>query len=146
MMPNIRVCCAWRTVAACKDARIPAEATAPPASGVFFVAVFAVAPDTFAGERERHTLETLLASRLSDQAILIGKLAACTSYGWLLTIITIVVGVITINAANWSGHVLFYRSATSWLGIILLPKPGLSDPAARSISVDLSPAAAPEFP
>jgi ABC-2 type transport system permease protein len=33
-----------------------------------FVAVLAVAPDTFAGERERHTLETLLASRLSDQA------------------------------------------------------------------------------
>jgi ABC-2 type transport system permease protein len=88
---------------------------------VFFVAVFTVAPDTFGGERERHTLETLLASRLSDQAILIGKLAACTSYGWLVTIITIVVGVITINAANWSGHVLFYRSAASWLSLILLP-------------------------
>jgi ABC-2 type transport system permease protein len=86
-----------------------------------FVAVLAVAPDTFAGERERHTLETLLASRLSDQAILIGKLAACLSYGWLLTIITVVVGVITINAANWSGHVLFYRSAASWLALILLP-------------------------
>ena len=40
------------------------------------------------------------------------------THGWLLTIITIVVGVITINAANWSGHV---RSAASWLGIILLP-------------------------
>ena len=88
---------------------------------VFFVAIFAVAPDTFAGERERHTLETLIASRLSDQAILIGKLAACISYGWLLTIITIVVGVITVNAANWSGHVLFYRGAASWLGLILLP-------------------------
>jgi ABC-2 type transport system permease protein len=32
-----------------------------------------------------------------------------------------VVGVITINAANWSGHVLFYRSAASWLALILLP-------------------------
>jgi ABC-2 type transport system permease protein len=29
-----------------------------------------------------------------------------------------VVGVITINAANWSGHVLFYRSATSWLALL----------------------------
>ena len=32
--------------------------------------------DSFAGERERHTLETLLASRLSDQAILLGKVSA----------------------------------------------------------------------
>jgi ABC-2 type transport system permease protein len=30
---------------------------------------------TIAGERERHTLETLLASRLPDQAILFGKIA-----------------------------------------------------------------------
>ena len=28
--------------------------------------------ESFAGERERHTLETLLASRLPDQAILLG--------------------------------------------------------------------------
>ena len=30
--------------------------------------------DSVAGERERHTLETLLASRLSDRAILFGKM------------------------------------------------------------------------
>ena len=30
-------------------------------------------PDSFAGERERHTLGTLLASRLPDRAILFGK-------------------------------------------------------------------------
>ena len=30
--------------------------------------------DAIAGERERHTLETLLASRISDRAILFGKL------------------------------------------------------------------------
>ncbi|UCD40705.1 MAG: hypothetical protein JSV69_08835 [Chloroflexota bacterium] len=38
-----------------------------------FILVNSVVADSFAGERERHTLETLLASRLSDQAILIGK-------------------------------------------------------------------------
>src|SRR6185503_5143880 len=32
--------------------------------------------DSFAGERERHTLETLLATRLSDLAILMGKICA----------------------------------------------------------------------
>ena len=31
-------------------------------------------PESFAGERERHTLPTLLASRLPDRAILFGKL------------------------------------------------------------------------
>ena len=34
------------------------------------------APDALAGERERHTLETLLASRLPDRAILLGKIIA----------------------------------------------------------------------
>ncbi|NMB88377.1 MAG: ABC-2 type transporter, partial [Chloroflexi bacterium] len=38
--------------------------------------------DAIAGERERHTLETLLASRLSDLAIILGKLGAAVLYGW----------------------------------------------------------------
>ena len=32
--------------------------------------------DGIPGERERHTLETLLASRLSDRSILLGKVMA----------------------------------------------------------------------
>src|SRR6476619_610348 len=36
--------------------------------------IMAIVTDSFAGERERHTLETLLASRLPDDAILIGKM------------------------------------------------------------------------
>src|SRR6478752_7294867 len=47
---------------------------------ISFVAVLVVIPDAFAGERERHTLETLLATRLPDHSILIGKFAACISY------------------------------------------------------------------
>lgn len=86
-----------------------------------FVAVVAVVPDAFAGERERHTLETLLATRLPDHAILIGKLAACVSYGWLLSIIAIIFGLITVNAAHWSGHVLLYQGAATWLAVILFP-------------------------
>jgi ABC-2 type transport system permease protein len=44
--------------------------------------------DSFAGERERHTLETLLASRLSDLAILIGKIAAGVLLVWGLMLFT----------------------------------------------------------
>jgi ABC-2 type transport system permease protein len=88
---------------------------------VCLAGILAVVPDAFAGERERHTLETLLASRLTDRAILFGKLAACLAYGWLLSIITVALGIITVNVANWNGHVLLYRDAATWLALILLP-------------------------
>lgn len=43
--------------------------------------------DSIAGERERQTLETLLASRLSDRAIVLGKIVAVTLLGWLLLLL-----------------------------------------------------------
>jgi ABC-2 type transport system permease protein len=73
------------------------------------------------GRAGTDTLETLLASRLTDRAILFGKLAACLAYGWLLSIITVALGIITVNAANWKGHVLLYRDAATWLALLLLP-------------------------
>jgi ABC-2 type transport system permease protein len=52
-----------------------------------------VMADSFAGERERHTLETLLASRLSDTAIMIGKIAAGVLLAWGLIVLTVGLGV-----------------------------------------------------
>jgi len=46
-----------------------------------YIILQTVIADSFAGERERHTLETLLASRLSDRAILFGKVGAAVAYG-----------------------------------------------------------------
>ena len=43
--------------------------------------------DSFAGERERHTLPTLLASRLSDRAILIGKIVPSAGLGWAASLL-----------------------------------------------------------
>ncbi len=48
--------------------------------------------DTFAGERERDTLEALLASRLPDRAIVLGKVAAVAAYGWIVTLACWVTG------------------------------------------------------
>ncbi len=59
--------------------------------------VTSVIADSFAGERERHTLETLLASRLSDRAILLGKIVAGVSYGWGITLIILCVQLVTIT-------------------------------------------------
>ncbi len=70
-----------------------------------FLVIVAVA-DSFAGERERHTLETLCASRLSDRAILLGKLAAIVSYGWGLTVLCLGLGLISINVVYGRGGLL----------------------------------------
>jgi ABC-2 type transport system permease protein len=59
--------------------------------------VTTVIPDSFAGERERHTLETLLASRLSDRAILLGKVAAAVSYGWAIAMAVLPLGIVAAN-------------------------------------------------
>jgi ABC-2 type transport system permease protein len=56
--------------------------------------------DAFAGERERHTLETLLATRLSDTSILFGKILAAILYGLLFTFANIIVGVVTLSIAH----------------------------------------------
>src|SRR4051812_29233920 len=54
----------------------------------FFV-ILSFVGDAIAGERERHTLETLLASRISDRAILLGKIIATTGYGWGTALISL---------------------------------------------------------
>ncbi len=79
--------------------------------------VLQVVADSFAGERERHTLETLLASRLSDRAILLGKIVAAMTYGCGLSLVSLVLGLVTVNLAFGQGQLIIYRPETS-LGII----------------------------
>jgi ABC-2 type transport system permease protein len=64
--------------------------------------------DSFAGERERHTLETLLASRLPDHTILLGKMAAVVLYGSGITIACLLVGLLLVNVVFWSGPILVF--------------------------------------
>ena len=66
-------------------------------------------PDSFAGERERHTLPTLLASRLSDRAILFGKIITSVTFGWGVTLVLLAISLVTVNVAHWDGHILFYK-------------------------------------
>ena len=63
--------------------------------------------DSIAGERERHTLETLLASRLSDTAILLGKLFASMLYALVMTFLIIITGIITVNLRFFGGGIIF---------------------------------------
>ncbi|HHH83375.1 MAG TPA: ABC-2 type transporter [Chloroflexi bacterium] len=65
-------------------------------------------PESFAGERERHTLETLLASRLPDRAILFGKVVVAVGYAWGITLMLLLVSLVMVNITHWDGRVLFY--------------------------------------
>jgi len=82
-----------------------------------YLLVSGIVADSIAGERERHTLETLLASRLSDRAILFGKIAASLIYGWGLTLFSVLLSIITVNVAYWSGRLLVY-SLPMFAGIL----------------------------
>lgn len=73
-----------------------------------FLWVSGVVADLFAGERERHTLESLLATRLSDQSILFGKLLAALAYGFTLTWVIMLTSLVTINVAYRGNGLLFY--------------------------------------
>lgn len=76
--------------------------------------------ESIAGERERRTLETLLVSRLPDRAILFGKLVAALAYGWILTLLSLLLGAGTVSLVY--GHPQFYSLAigVSVLGLALL--------------------------
>ena len=101
------------------------------------VVITAVIADSFAGERERHTLETLLATRLSDRAILFGKIAASVAYGWLMAMLCVLTGAITVNAVNWTGHVMLYHDLASWLILLLAPPLAGSAVATAGVLVSL---------
>ncbi|MHB0859602.1 MAG: ABC transporter permease subunit [Anaerolineae bacterium] len=73
-----------------------------------------VVAEAFAGERERHTLESLLATRLSDRAILFGKIAAVIAYGWGITLVALLVGLVTTNVAHGNGRLLIYTPDTAF--------------------------------
>ncbi len=77
----------------------------------------AIITDAFAGERERHTLETLLASRLEDRAILFGKISAAVLYAWMITIMSMLMAAVTINIAYPQEGIQFY-SAIFFLAVL----------------------------
>jgi ABC-2 type transport system permease protein len=71
----------------------------------FFPGVLAVtvAADAFAGERERKTLETLLATPLGEWAILVGKSAAAVVWSLTVTAVAFVCAIVTVNVVTRQG-------------------------------------------
>jgi ABC-2 type transport system permease protein len=73
----------------------------------FFVIISFIG-DVIAGERERHTLETLLASRMPDRAILLGKVATSVLYGWGMGVLSLLISLLLVDLFRTQGKWLFY--------------------------------------
>jgi len=75
--------------------------------------------DSVAGERERHTLETLLASRLSDSAILIGKIIAAVLYGVGFAVVNLLLGLIAVNVAHSDDELILFAAQRFIVTVVL---------------------------
>ena len=73
-----------------------------------FIVILSFVGDAIAGERERHTLETLLASRISDRAILLGKVIVTVGYAWSTALLGLLLGLLVANLSKGQGSWHFY--------------------------------------
>ncbi len=78
-----------------------------------------IIPESFAGERERHTLGTLLASRLPDRAILFGKVALAVAFAWGLTLFFLLVSLITVNVAHSEGGIILFEPIIAFADVVV---------------------------
>ncbi|HUU28501.1 MAG TPA: ABC transporter permease [archaeon] len=85
-----------------------------------FFMVIAFIADSFAGERERKTLETLLASRLPDRAILFGKIFSGLGFSWGVALFILVLGLVSVNLVHAREKGLLLYSPTVFLGSVAL--------------------------
>jgi ABC-2 type transport system permease protein len=85
-----------------------------------FLFVTSFIGDAIAGERERHTLETLLASRISDRAILLGKLLVAVGFTWGITLFCLLLGAIVINLSRSRGQWEFYSPINLFLVVLIM--------------------------
>lgn len=87
--------------------------------GLIPLIVLTIIADAIAGERERHTLETLLASRLSDRAILYGKIGAATLYVMAQLLVFTIPALVIVNIVFFNDGPVIYPPAVL-LGIFLV--------------------------
>jgi len=85
----------------------------------FFVIISFIG-DAIAGERERHTLETLLASRMPDRAILLGKIIATVLYAWGMGVLSLLLGLVLVDLFRTQGNWMFYPLDLFVVALVLI--------------------------
>src|SRR4051812_2314597 len=85
-----------------------------------FFTILSYIGDAIAGERERHTLETLLASRISDRAILLGKVIVTVGYTWGMALVGLLLVLVLVNLFRGHGSWAFYHPLDVFLETLAL--------------------------
>ncbi len=85
-----------------------------------FMLIASFIGDAIAGERERHTLETLLASRISDRSILLGKVLVTVGFCWGIIVFCLLLGAVVVNLTQGPGQWLFYEPINLFLVVLIL--------------------------
>jgi ABC-2 type transport system permease protein len=85
-----------------------------------FMFVILIISDAIAGERERHTLETLLASRISDRAILLSKVLVAVAYNWAVTLLCLLLGAVVVNLSQGLRPWEFYKPISLFSVVLVL--------------------------
>jgi ABC-2 type transport system permease protein len=79
--------------------------------------------DSIAGERERHTFETLLSTRLSPAALVLGKALAAILYGWGATMLCFGLALATLYVAHLPAYPMTRLPeiglTTAWLALLI---------------------------
>ena len=88
------------------------------ASFIAFMILLSTVSDSFAGERERHTLETILASAIPDVALLLGKILAGVLYGWSATLVVMTVLLLGANVTHFP---ILYPPSVILSALVLTP-------------------------
>ncbi len=103
--------------------------------GYFFAPMFLIFPlmfstviaaESFAGERERKTMEALLYTPASDTELFLGKVAAGLAPSLLITWVSFILYILVLNIAAWPifGYVWFPLAA--WYPLIFWISPALA--------------------
>ncbi len=87
-----------------------------------FIFIISFIGDAIAGERERHTLETLLATRMPDRVILLGKLIVTVGYAWGMVLVGLLLGPVVVILSNGVGSEsgVFYHPLELFLEVLAL--------------------------
>lgn len=91
-----------------------------------FLVANVIAADSFAGERERKTLEALLYTPLSDRELFTAKTLVALVPALVVTVVSFAVYAIVVNATSWPiMHRVFFPNAT-WVWMIVWVAPAVA--------------------
>ncbi len=103
--------------------------------GYFFAPMFLIFPlmfstviaaESFAGERERKTMEALLYTPASDTELFLGKVVAGVTPSLLITWVSFILYILVLNVAAWPYFGYIWFPLPSWYPLIFWISPALA--------------------